>query len=332
MDPLPLADGAAVEVTILLHNDSAAVAAGSIVVQVAHDRGTTQPVPTHAEVVYVGADERVEITLTMPVVKMAASPYTFYAVVDAFDAVRESDELNNTAWERVAVCGSPQSAEVVDGFDNDCDGMSDEGLGLPPDAGEALRQLRAVQRQARLDAAPLIFTLPRLFAVSPVEHAARVVSQNGGLVGRAPLTGRARRRGGTEELGAALPGDSPRSLLALTDWNGGELHSGDLVSFRLPDGDTIVAEGDGGARLRAQALFRERERLLTIIKLEEIVEGARSAGMGAPIRSGDTVVLMTSTGHFVSAERGGGGELRADRILAGGWESFTLILEDGEIP
>ena len=65
---------------------------------------------------------------------------------------------------------------------------------------------------------------------------------------------------------------------------------------------------------------------------EEIVDGARSAGMGAPIRSGDTVVLMTSTGHFVSAERGGGGELGADRASAGGWESFTLILEDGEIP
>ncbi len=336
--PRPLVDGGVVSLTLLLHNASSVVAAGNIAVQVVHDRGTPLPLPMHHEVVYMSADELVEVTFQVRGVAMRSSPYTFYAVVDAFDALLESNESNNTAWERVEVCGDPSSAEVEDGFDNDCDGMKDEGLGLSADPDDALRLLRALQRRAQLDAVPLLYALPRLFAPAARQRPARLVSEDGDFVGRPASGGGRAGRGLRPELSAAAVQTDPGSSLTLIDWNGDDLRSGDRVSFRDPQGDFIVAEGGGGGRVVTRAEYHERERLFTVVKLD----AAGASGDHVPsgdripsddrIRSGDTVALMVSTGQFVSAEQGGGGPLSADRRAAGGWESFTLILDDGETP
>lgn len=326
--PRPLVDGGVVSLTLMLHNASSVVAAGNIAIQVVHDRGTPVPLPVHHEVVYMGGDALVEVTFEVPAVAMASSPYTFYAVVDVLDALRESNEFNNTAWERVEVCGDPLSAEVEDGFDNDCDGMRDEGLGLSADPDDALRLLRALQRRAQLDAAPLLYALPRPFAPAPREHPARLVSEEGDFVGRPANPGGGRRagRGPRPELSAAAVQTDPGSSLTLIDWNGDDLRSGDRVSFRDPHGDFIVAVAGGGGRVLTRGEYHERERLFTIVKLDA------SSARGDRIRSGDTIALVVSTGEFISAEQGGGGPLSANRRAAGGWETFTLILDDGETP
>ncbi len=343
--PRPLVDGGVVSLTLLLHNASSVVAAGNIAVQVVHDRGTPAPLPVYHEVVYMSADALVEVTFEVRGVAMGSSPYTFYAVVDAFDALLESNESNNTAWKRVDVCGDPLSTEVEDGFDNDCDGMRDEGLGLSADPDDALRLLRALQRRAQLDAVPLLYALPRLFAPGPRERPARLVSEDGDFVGRPVSTvggGRA-GRGTRPELSAVGVQTDPGTSLTLFDWNGDDLRSGDRVSFRDPQGDFIVAEGGGGGRVVIRSEYHERERLFTVVKLDapgasgdhvpsgdQVPSGDRIPSDDR-IRSGDTIALVVSTGEFISAEQGGGGPLNANRGVAGGWESFTLILEGGEV-
>jgi hypothetical protein len=317
-----------VSLTLMLHNASSVVAAGNIAIQVVHDRGTPLPLPVHQGVVYMSGDSLAEVTFEVPAVAMASSPYTFYAAIDVLDAIRESNEFNNTAWERVEVCGDPQFTEVADGFDNDCDGMRDEGLGLSADPDDALRLWRALQRRARLDAAPLLYALPRIFAPAPREHPARLVSENGDFVGR-PANPRGGRRAGRRprlELSAAAVQTDPGSSLTLIDWNGDDLRSGDLVSFRDPQRDFIVAVAGGGGRVLTRAEYHEPERLFTVVKLD-----APGAG-GDRIRSGDTIALVVSTGEFISAEQGGGGPLTANRPAASGWETFTLILDDRETP
>ena len=334
--PRPLVDGSTVSLTLLLHNASSVVAAGNIVVQVVHDRGTPLPVAVHHEVVYMSADERVEVTFQVRDMAMRSSPYTFYAVVDAFDALLESNESNNTAWKRVDVCGDPLSVEVEDGFDNDCDGMRDEGLGLSADPDDAVRLLRVLQRRARLDAAPLVYALPRMFAPTPRQRPARLISEGGDFVGRpASRRGRRRaRRGPGVELSVAATATDRGSFLTLVDWNGDDLRSGDKVSFRDQQGEFLVAEGGGGGRVVTRAQYHERERLFTVVKLDapgasgDHVPSADRIPSDDRIRSGDTIVLVVSTGQFVSAEQGGGGPLSADRSAASGWESFTLILDD----
>lgn len=326
--PGPLVDGGVVSLTVLLHNASSVVAAGNIAIQVVHDRGTPLPLPIHRSVVYMSGDALAEVTFEVPAVAMVSSPYTFYVAIDVLDAIRESNEFNNTAWKRVEVCGDPQSTEVADGFDNDCDGMSDEGLGLSAEPDDALRLLRAVQRNARLDAAPLVYALPHIFAPASREHRARLVSEDGDFVGRPASRGRGRRarRRPRAELSVAAAETDPGSSLTLVDWNGGDLRSGDMVSFRDPQGDFVVAEGGGGGRVVTRAEYHERERLFTVVKLD--APGAR----GDRIRSGDTIALVVSTGEFISAEQGGGGPLSATRRAAGGWETFTLMLDGGETP
>ena len=219
----------------------------------------------------MSADALVEVTFEVAALSMESSPYTFYAAIDVFDAIRESNEFNNTAWETVEVCGDLLSTEVADGFDNDCDGLRDEGLGLSADPDDALRLLRALQRRARLEAAPLVYALPRIFAPTAREYPARLVSVDGDFVGRPenPERGeRARRSAGVELLAAARDTD-PGSSLTLVDWDGDDLRSGDRVSFRDPRGDFVVAEGGGGGRVMIRAEYHERERLFTVVKLDD---------------------------------------------------------------
>lgn len=284
-------------------------------------------------------DGTAEVTFDVPGVALAASPYTFFAAVDPGGAVEEADEGNNSAWQRVAVCGGAEAPEVADGRDNDCDGLIDEGLGLPADPADALRLLRDAQRRARLDAVPLVYALPRPFAPAPVEHAARLVSEDGDYVGRTelpppaqtppagapPPAGRPPAQAGAvsqpPELTASLLEADPGSHLTLIDWNGGALRSGDLVGLRGAQGEPFVTPGGGGGRVvLARGAHRPRDVLFTVVKA--------GAAFGASIGSGDAVSLVASTGKFVAAEQGGGGPLRADRAAAGGWETFTLIIDE----
>jgi len=319
--PAPLEDGATATLRLLLHNQSSAVAAGLIAVQVVHDNTTSQPLPAQQEVVYIGGDGRAVVSFEVPTVAMTGSPYTFYAMVDARDAVRESDETNNTAWARATVCGTTQTAEQADGFDNDCDGMVDEELGLQVGPAAAVGMLRALRQQARRDGVPLVFSLPRPFAPAPVEHAARLVSAGGDLVGPTipPPSARRGPPPAETEIGAALQEADPVAQLTLIDWDGGALRSGDLISLRTAWGELIIAGAGGGRRVLTRTPHHVRAPFFTLV--------AVGGDVGGPVASGDSVNLVTSTGHFFSAEGGGGGRLTANRDSASGWESFTLVLD-----
>jgi len=322
--PAPLVDGATATVRLMVHNRSAAVAAGNIVIEVVHDRRAAQPLPVQQQVLYLAADAVAEVVFQVPQMEMTASPYTFFAVIDRDDVVREADESNNTAWRRIDVCGAPDRAELADGFDNDCDGMIDEEIGLPADPETAIAMLRVLQRRALFDSAPLLYALPRVFAPAPVTRAVRLASEEGGFVGR-PLPGPGRRRiaTGDEDVIAALPENYAGSLLQLIDENGGALRSGDPVVLRDARGETIIASAGGGRRVLVRAPYRLQEELFTII--------APGAPYGTSIASGDAVALVTFNGRFLTAEGGGGGRLSADRTEAAGWETFTLTFaSDGD--
>ena len=352
--PAPALDGGAVTLVMTLHNASTSVAAGTIAIEAVHDRGLPQPLPIHREVVYVGADALVEISFEVPKVAMASSPYTFFVMVDVFDAIEESDESNNTAWLRVAVCGDPEGIEVADGLDNDCDGLADEGLGLSASAGEALEMLREARRRAAFDAAPLAYATPRLPEGFALRRAIRLASEEGPFVIAAeappePAPGGRRGRGQGGRGGGRAPqaqvraphaGDlsatggpeEPAAQLTLTDWNGDDLISGDPVSLQDRDGLFVVAEVMRDGRLVTSAESRQRERLFTIIKIDDesndISGGDETRSGDRRIRSGDRVALAAPYGRFLHAEGGGGGPLRANRESATGWETFTLTFDD----
>ncbi len=318
--PSPLRNGLSATASVLVHNRSPFVVTGRIAVELTHDRATRLPLPLHRELYYLEPDALAEVTFEVPAVTLDASPYTFFATVDVLGEVDEDDKANNTAWERLSVCEGPDVVEAADGFDNDCDGMTDEGIGETADPAAALRMLRALQRQAALDGVLLIYATPRLFAPDPVEYAAQLQSEEGPFLGV---------RNGTD-VSADFAEDAPETQLRLVDWNGGDLRSGDLVSLRARRA-FVVAEGGGGGRLIARDRFRERERLLSV------VFGGASGAAGGPgaiaggiISDGDMIALASSTGHFLSAEQGGGGPVSIDRAEASGWEHFTLRLREQE--
>jgi len=140
----------------------------------------------------------------------------------------------------------------------------------------------------------------------------------------APPGGRRDVRPAETEIGAALQESDPAAELTLVDWNGGLLRSGDLVSLRTAWGDLVIAGAGGGRRVVTRSPHHIRAPFFTLVAVGQ--------ELGAPVSSGDSINLVTATGHFVSAEGGGGGRLRADRSAAAGWESFTLVLDpEGDI-
>ena len=272
-------------VRVLVHNDSGVVAAGRIGIQVVHDRGSPQPLPVHREILYLGADELAEVTFDLFGIDLDSSPYQFFAKVDVFDAVEEADEFNNTVWERVQVCGAPEFSERPDGFDNDCDGMIDDGLGLPADPEIALQLLRRLQQQAIADSVPLVYALPRLVAPFAAETAVRLARPDGAYWGLAMQGGarRARRRKNLAqtEISTALRLEDPGSVLTLVDWNGGDVGSGDMISLRAADDRWIVVGGRGATTVVPRSDFFESSRLFTVVLIEEeTLTLALAAGRG----------------------------------------------------
>jgi len=335
-DPDPLRDGGGATLTVMLHNDSTVAAAGGIGIEVVHDRPTPQPLPIRREILFLGPDGLAQVTFEVAGVELERTPYTFFAAVDTGGVVEEFSETDNTFWLRVDVCGALGLVEEPDGFDNDCNGMVDDGIGLPVDTAVAVNMLRQMQRQAELDRVPLIHGLAEVFAPlveqSPVRISRRADAWLGNVADATP------------SFRAALEEEAPAARLFLLDWNGGELLSGDVISLRTQRGDFVVAEGGGGGLLVSRSEYREPERLFTIVKIiaetetadmtpderlarRRDVESSRSASV---IRSGDNVALVAATGRFVAAEEGGGRELRADRETVGGWETFTLVIEEPE--
>ncbi|MCH7825652.1 MAG: hypothetical protein IH849_12690 [Acidobacteria bacterium] len=358
--PAPVQDGATITLALKLHNDSMSVAAGNIVIEAVHDRGFPQPLPFHLEEVYMGPDALVEVSFEIPWVSMASSPYTFYVMIDVFDAIEEADEWNNTNWQRVAVCGDPQGVEVADGFDNDCDGLTDEGLGLSAAADDALEMLRVTQRRAVFDSVPLLYAIPRFPEGFARRRTVRLASQHGQFIvppgppppGGRRGSGRRGQQGGRRgQPGALLVGDlsatgteeDPAAELTLIDWNGADLVSGDPISLQDRDGNFVVVDARRDGRLVTRTESRQHERLFRLIKLDgptaaPVAALDDDAPAAAPdvaatepdgiIHSGDWVALVAPNGRYLQAEAGGGGQLWANRSLAAGWETFTLILDD----
>jgi hypothetical protein len=332
-DPEHLRAGESARLTVMLHNDSTLPAAGGIEIELFHDRRTQQPLPIRREILYLGPDGLTEVSFEVAGVELEQTPYTFYAMVDAGGAIDERDETDNGFWERFDVCDAPGAAERPDGYDNDCDGIVDDGLGLPPDTAAAVRMLRQMQRQASLDRIPLVVAVAGVFAPFVEEHPVRISRRADAWLGEV--------EGATPSFRAALSEDDPAARLTLIDWTGGELRSGDVISLRNGRGDWVVAEGGGGGPVVSRPEYREPERLFTIVRAdapetEEMTPDERLALRRdplfgpPPIRSGDPVSLVVWTGRFIAAEDGGGRELRADREAAGGWETFTLIIGDAE--
>ncbi|MFQ5742900.1 MAG: CARDB domain-containing protein [Acidobacteriota bacterium] len=311
LSPQPLPDGGTARISLLLHNASTASANGDIAVRVIHDRATPLPVPGTSPLLHMAADELKKVTFEVTGLRMSRSPYLFSAMIDADGRVAESNEANNVLWERVAVCGGAAEIEVGDGFDNDCDGLIDEGLQVAGGSEWAIKELERRRRTRRLDQVPLVFALARPFFPYALAHPARLVAGQGQYVGA--------RATGDRRLRAARKAAGRQQGLVLLDLDGGGLESGDLISLRADGGRSwVVADGGGGGEVHVRSGDAGRARVFVLLKV----------GGEGEIVSGDGVVLRSSTGHYLSAEGGGGSWVSADREAPGPGAAFTLQMEE----
>ncbi|WNG36656.1 chitinase [Archangium violaceum] len=101
----------------------------------------------------------------------------------------------------------------------------------------------------------------------------------------------------------------------LDDINGGSLESGDSVFIIAGTGQYFQAANGGGSSLNAASSNRLGWETFRIVKQN---------GSGV-IANGDVVGLQTvTTGHWVSAENGGGGTVFAYGAALGPWEQLTI--------
>ena len=111
-------------------------------------------------------------------------------------------------------------------------------------------------------------------------------------------------------------GRGPRGKLTVVDRNGGCVRSGDVVSLHTSDGFYLRAVHGGGAEVDATAP-RATPWARFVVRRERTRRGA--------VRIHDTISLQTPvSGHYVTAEDGGDGEVRADRTAVGAWERWRL--------
>ena len=102
----------------------------------------------------------------------------------------------------------------------------------------------------------------------------------------------------------------------LCDSNGGQLRPGDIVFLYTSNKWYFQIEEGGGFGF--SAIGRSAGPWETLI-IERSITGYH------PIQSGDSVSLQGQYGHYVSAEEGGGGEVSANRIQRGAWETFRIV-------
>lgn len=120
--------------------------------------------------------------------------------------------------------------------------------------------------------------------------------------------------GGGGALDATAYWRAPETGLWITDWNGGVLKSGDVVSFMTADqAHKVRALGGGGGGVDAASQSFSYDAYYVW----------RVAGSG-PINPGDQVYLQTLSEHLFCAENGGGWIVNANRTAAGPWERFTV--------
>ena len=110
--------------------------------------------------------------------------------------------------------------------------------------------------------------------------------------------------------------------LYVVDVDGGCLESGDSVALRTSDGFYLRADGGGGSTLSATGTSAGRWERFTLRR--RVPQGRRSARtVDGAVRSGDFISLQAPSGHYVWAERGGGGAVRGDRrSYASRWGTF----------
>ncbi|WP_257448676.1 glycosyl hydrolase family 18 protein [Archangium lipolyticum] len=101
----------------------------------------------------------------------------------------------------------------------------------------------------------------------------------------------------------------------IDDINGGALESGDSIFITAGTGQYFQAANGGGSTLNAASANRLGWETFRIVKQN---------GSGV-IANGDVVGLQTvTTGHWVSAENGGGGTVFAYGAALGPWEQLTI--------
>ncbi|WNG23782.1 hypothetical protein F0U62_06885 [Cystobacter fuscus] len=111
---------------------------------------------------------------------------------------------------------------------------------------------------------------------------------------------------------------------SIEDINGGALESGDKIFIIAGTGQYFQAANGGGSTLNAASANRQDWETFRIVK---------KSGTGA-IANGDIVGLQTvTTGHWVSAENGGGSTVFAYGAALGSWEQLTISgLSGGTTP
>ena len=128
---------------------------------------------------------------------------------------------------------------------------------------------------------------------------------------------------GGDEVLADRPRPSVWTRFTVVDANGGCVESGDVVSLHTSDGFYLRARRGGGSTLDATAPRATPWARFTLHRRRPTVRSART--VAGAVRSGDFMALQAPSGHYVWAEEGGGGSVRADRSgSARLWGTFKI--------
>ena len=112
--------------------------------------------------------------------------------------------------------------------------------------------------------------------------------------------------------GASLSGFD---VLDLVDLTGGPLRDGDAIALQTPSGRYLQADQGGGGALLDAGFAPAAWETFTLVDRDR---------PGQAVKDGDHVALRSSSGLYVSAELGGGGDVNVNRESIGSWETFTL--------
>jgi len=132
----------------------------------------------------------------------------------------------------------------------------------------------------------------------------------------------------TQSSGGALAATASTAgtteTFTLIDVNGGALESGDAVLLASASGAYLSAAGGGGGALTFTASSAGDNETFYL----DIVEAAAKV-----VGAGVNVSLRTKgTGNYLSAIKGGGGEVLANAPWAHAWETFTFDVVDTSGP